>query len=70
MEGLIDQIAKDVLNDPGMLKLAYRRLSLKQFFSGMMYLPKNILIMGESQYWLVIAATAHPAHFIGTQRSL
>jgi len=29
MEGLIDKIATEVLDDPGILNLAYRRLSLK-----------------------------------------
>lgn len=57
-----------VLSDVEVRKQVYKEVSLLELTHIFAELPRNLLLIGRTRIWMVVASTCHSEHYIGTMR--
>jgi len=67
---LLNEIVNHVLNDQEVLKNVYKNIDLYQLTHALSNIPHNVLVIGRTTVWLILAKTCHKNHFVGTVRNI
>ena len=67
---LFDFVRLKFLNYQEIRALVHNSLSVSQLFNSLEHLPKNALIIGRNNAWLILCGTATKDHVIGTGRTI
>ncbi len=59
-----------MLNDRSILGLCYRRLSIPKLIGLIGKTRVNLLVIGQTNCWLVTAKTPHRRHFYGAHQAI
>ena len=63
----IETLVSKFLNHDEVLKRVYRRLCLPDLVTRLGECWQNMLVIGKSTTWLILASTGHKRHFVGTK---
>jgi len=72
---LLSKIFNHVLNDLEVLEKVYKRIDISRLTSVLSNtnypdIPHNLLVIGQTRVWLIVARTCHKHHFVGTVRKI
>ena len=64
------ELVSSVMNDQQTLDLVYRRLSVPTLIGSISRSKVNMMIIGQSNSWIVNARTSHPNFFVGSRLAI